>query len=68
MYLYTDGITESQDEKDIFFGNDRLQTVLLSNFDQPAEVFRNSILENVQSFIKTAPRLDDITLIIIQKE
>ena len=68
LVLYTDGITESQDEKDIFFGNDRLQTVLLSNFDQPAEAFRNSILENVQSFIKTAPRLDDITLIIVRKE
>ena len=68
LFLYTDGITESQNEKGVFFGNDRLQTALKNNVGQPAEAFRNSILECVQSFIKTAPRLDDITLVVIQKE
>ncbi len=68
LALYTDGITEAQDENGVFFGNDRLLASLKSSFGQPAELFRNSILDSVQTFIKTAPRLDDITLVVIQKE
>ncbi len=67
LVLYTEGITESRNEKGGFFGNDRLQTPLKNNLGQPAEAFRNSILESVQAFIKTAHRLDDI-LVVIQKE
>jgi serine phosphatase RsbU (regulator of sigma subunit) len=68
LVLYTDGITESQNDIGSFFGNDRLYTTLKNNFGQPAEAYRNSILESVQSFTKTGPRLDDITLVVIQKE
>ncbi|HCU57495.1 MAG TPA: hypothetical protein DF984_04600 [Anaerolineaceae bacterium] len=68
LVLHTDGITEAQDENGVFYGNDTLLTSLKSNFGQSAELFRNSMLNSVQTFIKTAPRLDDITLVVIQKE
>ncbi len=68
LVLYTDGITEAQDEADEFFGYDRLVEALRVGFGKPAEEFRNSILENIQAFIGIAPRLDDITLVVIQKE
>jgi serine phosphatase RsbU (regulator of sigma subunit) len=68
LVLYTDGITEAQDETGEFYGYDRLVESLQAGFGKPAEEFRNSILESVQAFTGTAPRLDDITLIVIQRE
>jgi len=68
LVLYTDGITEAQNEAGEFFGYERLLETLKTGFDHPAEDFRNMILENVQAFTGSAPRLDDITLIVIHKE
>jgi len=68
LVLYTDGITEAQNEAGEFFGYVRLLETLKTGFDHPAEDFRNMILENVQAFTGSAPRLDDITLIVIHKE
>ncbi|MCB2210123.1 SpoIIE family protein phosphatase [bacterium] len=68
LFLYTDGITEAQDKSGAFYGYERLQTVLKDEFGKPAEDLRNRILGNVQSFTGLAPRLDDVTLIVIRKE
>ena len=67
LVLYTDGITEAQNDSGDFYGNDRLIETLKSGFDTSSETFRNTILKSVQSFTGTAPRLDDITLIIISR-
>jgi len=67
LVLYTDGITEAQNEAGEFFGFDRLVNTLKSEFSTSAETFRNAILESVQAFTGTAPRLDDVTLIVISR-
>ena len=67
LVLYTDGITEAQNEEGAFFGYDRLANTLKSEFSPSAETFRNAILESVQAFTGTSPRLDDVTLIIIAR-
>jgi serine phosphatase RsbU (regulator of sigma subunit) len=68
VVLYTDGITEAQNETDEFFGTERLFEVLKTEFSISAEAFRNRILENVQAFTGSSPRLDDVTLIVISKQ
>ncbi len=68
LILYTDGITEAQDEAGEFFGNQRLYNMLETGYSLDAEGFRNHILESVQAFCGSAPRLDDITLIVISRE
>jgi len=68
LILYTDGITEAQNEAGDFYGNDRLIQSLKSGFNPSTTTFRNTILENVQAFMGSAPRLDDITLIVISRE
>jgi serine phosphatase RsbU (regulator of sigma subunit) len=68
LVLYTDGITEAQNEEGEFFGNERFFEVLTSCFTTSAEIFRNHILEAVQSFTGSSPRLDDVTLIVIARE
>ncbi len=68
LILYTDGITEAQNKHEEFFGVARLIHCLKSNFQLGAEDLRNTILEEVQKFTGNAPRLDDITLIVIQRK
>jgi serine phosphatase RsbU (regulator of sigma subunit) len=68
LVLYTDGITEAQNEDGEFFGTERLLEVLKSEFTTSAETFRNHILEAVGSFSGSSPRLDDVTLIVIARE
>jgi serine phosphatase RsbU (regulator of sigma subunit) len=68
LVLYTDGITEAQNKANEFYGIDRLVHSLKNQFSPSAEVYRNGILENVQTFTGTAPRLDDITLVVIARK
>jgi serine phosphatase RsbU (regulator of sigma subunit)/class 3 adenylate cyclase len=67
LVLYTDGITEAQDDAGQFYGSDRFYEVLESEFTTSAEAFRNRILENIQAFTGSSPRLDDVTLIVISR-
>jgi serine phosphatase RsbU (regulator of sigma subunit) len=67
LILYTDGITEAQNKDGAFYGIDRFYEVLKDNFSLSAEDLRNCILEDVQAFTGSSPRLDDITLVIISK-
>jgi serine phosphatase RsbU (regulator of sigma subunit)/class 3 adenylate cyclase len=67
LVLYTDGITEAQNKNNEFYGNDRFLQNLKNQFNPSAEVFRNAVLENVQAFSGTAPRLDDITLVLCRR-
>ena len=67
LILYTDGITEAQNNSGQFFGNERLSIILKESFSTLAESYRDAIFDRVQKFIGSAPRLDDITLIVIAK-
>ncbi len=65
LVFYTDGITEAQNEDGEFFDSIRLAKVLGEAYNPSAEILRNAILESLQAFTGTAPRLDDITLIVV---
>jgi serine phosphatase RsbU (regulator of sigma subunit)/class 3 adenylate cyclase len=67
LILYTDGITEAQNWSGDFFGIDRLVDCLRANAGASTRNLRNAILEEVQQFMGEAPRLDDITLVIITR-
>jgi len=68
LVLYTDGITEAQNEKDAMYENDRFCQVLFSNRKTAATRMMSAILQDVRQFIGNAPIFDDITLIVIKKE
>ena len=67
LVLFTDGISESQNRSGGFYGNDRLVNTINKGLRLSAETLRNVILESVQTFTGSAPRLDDITLIVISR-
>lgn len=68
LILYTDGVTEAQDEFEAFFGEERLQAVVRAHLDRPAEVIEDKIVMAIDDFVGDAPQIDDITLMVVIRE
>ncbi len=58
LVMYTDGVTEAQNEQGEFFGEERLQTTLVAaaQLDSP---------QAVQTFMNGAAQYDDITMVVL---
>jgi serine phosphatase RsbU (regulator of sigma subunit) len=63
LALYTDGVTESFNEIDEEFGEERLIEALRQHAALPAQQLLSSVVERIQRF-SSAEQHDDITLII----
>ncbi len=66
VVLYTDGITEAENDAQEFFGEDRLREAIAGARMLPAASIVDAILESVQAFAGAAPQSDDITLMVVR--
>jgi len=66
MVLYTDGVTEGQNEKGEMYGEVRLQECIRSAVDFPAKEILARILDDLTKFCGNAPQYDDITLMAVR--
>jgi len=66
LVLYTDGITEANNEKGEMYGEDRLHAVITSSAGRAAPEILDAILADVKTFSGSAPQYDDITLMVIR--
>ena len=69
LLLYTDGVTDAQNNAGEFIDRKIILNVLFSKI--LAKLFRKSnkgILDKVHHFVGDAPRFDDITLVILGRE
>jgi len=67
MIVYSDGLTEAQNESGDFFGEDKLIELLNNSQFKTSEQLGISILFNVDLFIGKTPAHDDLTLAILKK-
>ncbi|MBO4395918.1 MAG: SpoIIE family protein phosphatase [Eubacterium sp.] len=72
LYLYTDGVTESVNPDDMYYGEDRLREVLSGEIhsvgkDYCREVCRDVLLD-VNGFAGDAEQADDITMLCLRYE
>ena len=66
LVLYTDGITEAENESQEFFGEDRLREAIAEARTRSAASIVDAILGSVQAFAGGAPQSDDITLMVVR--
>ena len=66
MVLYTDGITEGNNEKGEMYGEERLNEIIRSSVGLPAQEILEKILDDLTKFSGSAPQYDDITLMVIR--
>ena len=63
LYLYTDGITETLDENNEMYGEERLKQILIDECENPNIIA--SILDDVDRYTTDAEQQDDISIIRI---
>jgi serine phosphatase RsbU (regulator of sigma subunit) len=62
--LYTDGVTEQENENKEEFSLDRLKALVLSKENEPAATMVADIGEAVSNFAGTTPQSDDLTVVV----
>jgi len=65
LVLYSDGVTEAEDESGRLFGISRLMDAVHRNASLPAAELARSIVDAVDAFSK-GPRSDDLTIIVVR--
>ncbi len=68
LLMYTDGVTEAEDEFEEFFGEERLQAVTTANLGRSVDIIEDKVVTAVLDFVGDAPQFDDITLMLLARE
>ena len=68
LVMYTDGVTEAEDESAHFFGEARLQAVATANLGRPVDIIESKVVTAVLDFVGDAPQFDDITLMLLARD
>jgi phosphoserine phosphatase RsbU/P len=68
LALFSDGVTEAQDEGENEFGEERLAELLRPIRHEAAETLVDKVFYELDRFAGSAPQYDDITLFIIKRE
>lgn len=66
IVLYTDGVTEANNNYEGFYGEDRLKHVVEMNKDKHPEEIIRAIKEDVADYTDNAEQFDDTTLLILK--
>ena len=66
VVLYTDGVSEAQDEKGAFFGVERLVATTAVLRQEAAPGLTDGVLAAVRAFAGEAPQSDDITILTLR--
>lgn len=66
LYLYTDGVTEAQNNEEELYGDSRLIELLERNGGLEVTALPDKVLEDVHLFAQGAAQADDITMLAIQ--
>ena len=68
VVIYTDGVSEAQNEQQEFFDESGLVASVKQNLGAPAGDIANGILANVKKFIAGAPQVDDIGIAVLTRD
>jgi serine phosphatase RsbU (regulator of sigma subunit) len=66
LLLYSDGITEATNSKNLMFNQSRLELALKENVHEPAEEIIGKINYRLNEFVKSDELHDDITMMAIK--
>jgi phosphoserine phosphatase RsbU/P len=68
LFLYTDGVTDAENEEGINYEPEQIQELLYCLRYHSSMAILESIEQNIRTFISNKPILDDITMVIVKKE
>lgn len=66
IFLYTDGVTEANDNYNEFYGENRLKEIINANKNETLSEIINEINRDVNKFCNNSKQFDDTTMMIIK--
>lgn len=66
VFLFTDGVTEADNQKRELFSDQRLLKILSSMKGLPVEAIIETVMNEIRSFTKGMPQADDITMMVLR--
>jgi sigma-B regulation protein RsbU (phosphoserine phosphatase) len=66
IVIYSDGITEAENEQEEQFGEERIKQILKQYKHSPAQEIVERICESVDEFSSSIEQVDDITLVVLK--
>jgi sigma-B regulation protein RsbU (phosphoserine phosphatase) len=67
MIVYSDGVTEAMDDKQDFFGDDRLRAMLPALSSLPVAQVGGRIVDAVDTFVGSARPHDDLSVVVLRR-
>jgi sigma-B regulation protein RsbU (phosphoserine phosphatase) len=68
LVLYSDGITDAENQQETSFGYERLKTTVLADLRRPAQEIQDSLLTEIKQFVGEAIQSDDITVMVVVRD
>lgn len=68
IVLYTDGLTEAENQAHQHYGIDRLSKIVRMYWHRCAEEIKNAVIDDLHRFIGKRPLDDDVTLLVIKQQ
>ena len=66
VFLYTDGVTEANNNYEGFYGEDRLENTLNNYKDQKLNIIISKLTEDIYQYCGTKEQFDDLTMLIMK--
>ncbi len=66
IVLYTDGVTEAENENQIFYGNERFIKKICSEYNKSAKSILKGIIRDIGLHVKQNEPSDDTTLVVLK--
>jgi len=65
--VYSDGLTDAQNQQEEMFGEERLLQVIRQEAPSGSHAIEQGFLKAVGEFTQGTPQTDDITFVIVEK-
>jgi serine phosphatase RsbU (regulator of sigma subunit) len=67
LVVYSDGLTDAQNEKEEMFGEERLLQIIRQEAPSGSHAIERRFLKAIEEFTRGVPQTDDITFMVVEK-
>jgi len=67
LVVYSDGLTDAQNEQEEMFGEDRLLDIIQREAPLGSHALEKRFLKSIEDFTQGMPQTDDITFVVVEK-
>ena len=68
IFLYTDGVTEANDNYNGFYGDERLKNILNEHKNDEVSAIIDCVKKDIDEFCNSQEQFDDTTMIIVRRD